>query len=145
MVTITIIGRLVRDAELKYTPSGEALMNFSVATDRGVKSGTEWVKEASFWNCTMWGKRAESLNQYMIKGTQVGISGEAYEDRWEKDGEKKSRVKVTAHEIQLLGSKSQAGQKEEAPAKPDEWAEHQKRHQEPADPQGDIFTDDIPF
>jgi single-strand DNA-binding protein len=105
MVSITIVGRLTKDAELRYLQSGDPILGFSVATDRGVKKGGEWVKEPSYWTCSLWGKRGESLAQYMTKGTQVAVSGEAYSDNWEKDNVKHTAVKVNANEVMLLGSK----------------------------------------
>jgi single-strand DNA-binding protein len=147
MVSITIIGRLTRDGELKYTASGDPIMNFSVATDRRAKKGNEWVKEPSFWNCTLWGKRAESLQQYMTKGTQVAVTGEAYEDSWEKDNVKHTRVKVNAHEIMLLGGKpQQASQQSTPPAeKPrGDIGYGTTPASQQAKPAGD-FQEDIPF
>lgn len=147
MVSIIIVGRITRDAELKYTGSGDPIMNFSIATDRGVKKGNEWAKESSFWNCSLWGKRAESLNQYMTKGTQVAVSGEAYEDHWEKDGAKQTRVKVSAHEIQLLGGKSQdkPADKPRGDLGYGTTPASQQGRQPAQPPLDDDFLDDIPF
>ena len=121
MVSIVIVGRLTRDAELRYLQSGDPILGFSVATDRSAKKGNEWVKEPSYWTCSLWGKRGESLAQYMTKGTQVAVSGEAYEDNWEKDGQKHTRVKVNAQEVMLLGGKPQQATQPQpqAPAKGD--------------------------
>ena len=145
MVSITIVGRLTRDAELRYLQSGDPILGFSVATDRSAKKGNEWVKEPSYWTCSLWGKRGESLAQYMTKGTQVAVSGEAYEDNWEKDNVKHTRVKVNAQEVMLLGGKPQ--QATQAPAKGDIGygttpASQQAKPAQP--PLADDFSDDIP-
>ena len=95
MVSIVIVGRLTKDSELKYVQSGDPILSFSVATDRRAKKGNEWVKEPSYWTCTLWGKRGESLAQFMSKGAQVAVTGEAYEDSWEKDNVKHTRVTAT--------------------------------------------------
>jgi len=146
MVSITIVGRLIRDSELKYTNSGDPILSFTVATDRRAKKGNEWVKEPSYWTCTLWGKRGESLAQFMSKGTQVAVTGEAYEDTWEKDNVKHTRVKVNAQEVMLLGGKSQ--QSSQAPAKGDIGygttpASQQAKPAQP--PLDDHFADEVPF
>lgn len=96
-------GRLGRDQETRYTNSGMAICNFTVAVDYGYgdKKGTNWVR------CALFGKRAEGkLPQYLIKGTQVAISGELqvreYDD---KDGNKKTSVEVNVSTLDLIGSK----------------------------------------
>ena len=67
---VTLIGRLTRDAELKYTPNGFAILNFSIAVNRRRKNGEQWVEEANFFDITLYGKSAENLKQYLIKGKQ---------------------------------------------------------------------------
>lgn len=107
--TVTIIGRLTRDAELKYTSSGFAVSKFSIAVNRRKKSGDQWVEEANFFDITLWGRRAEALNQYLTKGTQVASQGELRQSRWEQDGQSRSKVEVNANDIQLLGGGSRGG------------------------------------
>ena len=68
---VTLIGRLTRDAELKYTQSGFAISNFSIAVNRRRKNGEQWVEEAHFFDITLYGKSAESLKQYLIKGSRL--------------------------------------------------------------------------
>ncbi len=68
--SVILVARLVRDAEIKYTNTGYAILNFSVASNRSVKRNDTWEDEVSFFNCTLFGKRAESLAQYLIKGKQ---------------------------------------------------------------------------
>lgn len=101
--SVNIIGRLTRDAELKYTPGGMAIANFSIAVNRRRKNGDQWVDEVSFFDVNVFGKTAESLKQYLLKGKQVGICGELRQDRWEKDGQNHSRVYIVANDLQLLG------------------------------------------
>ena len=105
-----LVGRLVRDAELKYTASGQAVSHFSVATGSRVKKGDQWSDEASFWDVDLWGKRAESLNQYLTKGKQVAVQGNMRQDRWEQDGQARRKVKITANGVQLLGGGQEHGQ-----------------------------------
>ena len=112
MNIVAINGRLTRDAELKYTNSGMAICKFSIATNRSVKKGDKWEDEANFFECTMFGKRAESINQYLTKGQQVSISGELRQERWEKDGKQNSRVTISVNNLQLIGGKSDNTKKE---------------------------------
>lgn len=107
--TATLCGRLTRDPELKH--AGELpILKFSLAVNRSVKKDGQWTDEASFFDCEMIGKRAESVSRYMEKGKQVGIVGELKQDRWEKDGQKRSRVVILARDIQLFGGRGQGEQ-----------------------------------
>ncbi len=124
-INITVLaGRLTRDAELRYAKSGTAVGAFSLAVNRSVKRGDKWEDEASFFDCTMFGKRAESLQQYLVKGTQLIVSGELEQQRWEKDGQNRSKVVVIVNDVQLVGGKREA------------------KHD---DPQGPEDFDDLPF
>ena len=111
---VSINGRLVREAELKYASSGTAILKFSIAVNRSVKKGDKWEDEASFFDCTFFGKMAESVNQYLSKGKQVSIIGELVQNRWEKDGKQHSKVEIIVNKLQLLGGKDE--QKQEKPS-----------------------------
>jgi len=96
-------GRLGRDSETKFTQGGMAICSFAVAVDFGFgdKKGTNWLR------CSLFGKRAEgNLPQYLVKGTQVAISGELrireYDD---KDGVKRTSVEVSVDKLDLIGGK----------------------------------------
>jgi len=101
--SVTIVGRLTRDAELKYTNTGSAVTRCSIAVNRARKEGDQWVEEANFFDVSLWGRRGESLNQYLQKGTRIAVTGELRQDRWEQDGQQRSRVFINATNIQLLG------------------------------------------
>ena len=136
-----IVGRLTRDAELKYTNSGAAVCHFAVATSAKKKKGDAWVDEASFWDVELWGKQGESLNQYLIKGKQVAIEGQMRQDRWEQDGQPRMKVIINANSVQLLGSKNDS--QSSSTSAPDQGTK-----QGPAakpGPASDDFSDDIPF
>jgi len=138
----TIIGRLVKDAELKMTGSGLAVTSFSLAVNRSVKKGDEWTDEASFFDVTLWGKIGEIIVQYMTKGKQIAVVGSLRQDRWtDKEGANRSKVVINAETVQLLGSGSaQAGQGEAQGAPGKETPQGAK-----PSAQGDGFTDDIPW
>lgn len=135
---ITIIGRLTRDAELKYTTSGQPICKFSIAVNRSVKNGDNWAEEANFFDVTLWGKRGESLKTYLTKGKQIAISGSLKQDRWEQDGENRSKFQIIAENVQLLGGNSGAAQGENSDRK-----EGPTRN--PDEEPNAEFTDDIPF
>jgi single-strand DNA-binding protein len=104
MQTITIAGRLGRDAELRNTQSGDAVCNFSVAVD--VRQGRE--KVTNWWRVSLWGKRAEALNQYLTKGASVTVMGEFSLTEYEG----KPQLNIRANEIALLGGGQQDGQRQ---------------------------------
>lgn len=128
--TVTLVGRITRDAEIKYTASGTAKAEFSIAVNRRVKKGEQWSDEASFLDLTLWDKQAENLAKHLLKGTQVAVLGELRQDRWEKDGKKQSKIYVHVNGIQLLGGGKREGS---APAP------------ESQDTPDAEYHDDIPF
>jgi single-strand DNA-binding protein len=148
---VVLVGRVTRDAELRYTGSGAALCNFSVAVNRRVKKGDQWSDEASFFDLTLWEKQAENLNKYLVKGTQVAVQGELRQDRWEKDGQKFSKVQVFVSSLQLLGSaRGRDGVEARSPdsgtVSPSRGPEKPRSETQAADdfdPQA--YEDDIPF
>ncbi len=147
-----LVGRLTRDAELKYTNSGQAVCHFSVATGSRKKKGDQWVEEASFWDVDLWGKQGESLNQYLVKGKLVAVEGSMRQDRWEQDGQARMKVIVSANTVQLLGSNSGGGaQGYSAPqgnsqgGGRDQQGPETGKSQGPAAQASDEFSDDIPF
>lgn len=109
--SVTIIGRLTRDAEQRFTASGISNVNFSIAVNRSVKKGDEWTDEASFFDVSLWGKIGEIIVQYLTKGKQIAVVGSLRQDRWtDKEGANRSKVVINAETVQLLGSTSaQAG------------------------------------
>jgi single-strand DNA-binding protein len=100
---VVLIGRLTRDAELKYTAGGQAVCKFSIAVNRRRKNGEQWVDEPNFFDIVLWGRQGEAVNQYLVKGKMVGIDGELRQDRWEQDGQNRSKVEIVAANLQLLG------------------------------------------
>ena len=140
---VSINGRLTREAELRFSTNGTAILKFSIAVNRSVKKGDKWEDEASFFDCTFFGKMAESVNKYLEKGKQVSIIGELVQNRWEKDGKQNSKVEIIVNRLQLLGSKDEQKQS------------YQKPQQKPNTPEnfqddsGDLGIDDdfskIPF
>jgi single-strand DNA-binding protein len=106
---VTLIGRLTRDAELRYTAGGQAVCKFSIAVNRRRKNGDQWEDEANFFDIVLWGRQGESLNQYLVKGKMIGVEGELRQDRWQQDGQNRSKVEIVASNLQLLGGGAGSG------------------------------------
>lgn len=135
MVYGTAIGGCTRDAELKYTASGEPILNLSLGTSHRAKKDGQWVDESSYWDVSMFGKRGESLCQYLTKGKQIAVTGEIYQESWEKDGVKHSKCKITADHIDFVGNKSEGKQDSKPAGKPPTNPK----------PKDNDFENDIPF
>ena len=120
--SVTVTGNLVRDSELRDAGSSKVL-NFSVAVNESVKKGDSWESYPNYIDVTLFGKRGESLAQYLKKGQKVGVQGKIHQDRWEKDGQKFSRIIVRAEEVELLGSKGSGESGNSAPTSSDGFGE----------------------
>ncbi len=100
---VTLVGRLTRDVELKYVGANNmAVAEVGLAVN-GRGKGDD--RETSFVDVTFWGKTAEILAEFTHKGSLIGVSGRIKQDRWEKDGEKRSKITVVAENLQLLTPK----------------------------------------
>ncbi len=110
---VMISGNLTRDAELRSTPSGTSILNIGVAVNdrRQNKQTGEWEDYANFIDCTMFGKRAQAIAQYLTKGTKVAIQGRLHYSAWDdkNTGQRRSKVDVTVEEIELM-SRGDRGQ-----------------------------------
>ena len=114
---VIVVGNLTRDPELKYIPSGTAVAEIGLAVNDRVKKGNEWVDEATFVDVTLWARTAEVAAQYLGKGSSVLIEGRLKLDTWEKDGQKRSKLRVVADKMQMLGGKGEGkSQPRDAPA-----------------------------
>jgi len=108
---VVLIGRLTRDLgederSFGYVGNGQARANVSIAVNRSRKNGEQWVDEVNYFDVTIWGKTAENLKPYLLKGKQICVEGYLKQDRWEKDGQKMSKVSIVANNVQLLGGKA---------------------------------------
>jgi single-strand DNA-binding protein len=107
---ITIVGYLGRDPELRYTPQGTAVCNFSVATTEKRKNGRGEMEEHTIWfRVAAWGRQAEVAAEYLAKGRQVYVEGrlrlEEYTDR---EGNPRTSAEVNASDIHFLGQRAEA-------------------------------------
>ena len=141
---VVVVGRLTRDAELKYTASGQAVCKFSVAVNRRRKNGEQWEDEANYFDIVLWGRQGEALNQYLLKGKSVGVDGELRQDRWQQDGQNRSKIEIVANNIQLLGGSPGQGSGGQGSGSNGSW-QNNRGHENAGPPPDDHFTDDIPF
>jgi single-strand DNA-binding protein len=150
---VLLIGNLTRDPELRYTPKGTAVTEIGLAVNR-VYSGEDGEKkeETTFVDVTLWARQAEIAGQYLKKGRPVFIEGRLQLDTWDdkQTGQKRSRLRVVAENLQLLGSRqdsegsSSFSSSSPAPRRgPSAPAPLPKP--EPRDPDLDAEPDDIPF
>ena len=101
---VALIGRLTRDAEMRFTNGGMAIASFSMAVNKRKKVGDNWEDDAQFFDCTLFGKSAEAIEGWLKKGKQVAVRGELRQSRWEQDGQSRSKVELFADSVQLLAS-----------------------------------------
>jgi len=159
MNQVVLVGRLTRDAELKYSNSGVAITNLSIAVNTRAKRDDTWQDEAHFFDAVLLGRRAEALAQYLVKGKQIAIQGELRQNRWEQDGQRRSRVEIFVRDIQLLGGGGTGGGRSadypsggyasgspESSGSESDAGRRSERGQGGRDvPMADDFDDDIPF
>lgn len=110
MNKVILIGRLAKDIEVKYTQSSEplAIAKFTMAVDRPYsKKKNDYAKTSDFFNCTLFGKRAEVLSQYVHKGNRLAVSGRIQiDDYTDKDGNKKKLTDIIVEDFDFIESKS---------------------------------------
>lgn len=114
---VVITGNLTRDAELRQTAGGTAVLGLGVAVNdrrRNPQTG-EWEDVPNFIEATLFGARAEGLARYLVKGTKVAIEGKLRYSQWEKDGQKRSKLEVVVDEIEFMSSRQQQYQQQPQP------------------------------
>jgi single-strand DNA-binding protein len=102
---VFLIGNLTRDPELKYTPNGTAVAEFGMATNRSYTSASgEKKEEVCFVDVSVFGRRAEVINEYMAKGRPLFLEGRLKFDQWETaDGQRRSKLRVVGENFEFLG------------------------------------------
>ena len=102
---VLLIGNLTRDPELRYTPSGTAVADLSIAINRKYTTASgEKKEETCFVDVTLWARRAEVASQYLKKGSPLFVEGRLHLDKWENnEGQKRSKLKVVAQNFQFIG------------------------------------------
>ena len=134
--TVSIGGNLCRDAELRATASGMAVLTFSVAVNESRKNQQtgEWEDYPNYVDCTMFGRRAESVSRYLTNGTYVALTGRLHQNRWQnKDGQNRSKLEVTADNIHFESRRLDG----------DDYDQQQAEAQ--GDYEAQMYDEDIPF
>lgn len=108
---VILVGRLGRDPETRYTGGGQAVANFSVATDESYKDKAgERQKRTEWHKIVVWGKQAEIAQQYLKKGSLVFIEGRIQSREWQdKEGQKRTSFEIVANNFRMLGGRSDGG------------------------------------
>ncbi len=134
--TVSIGGNLCRNAELRATASGMAVLTFSVAVNESRKNQQtgEYEDYPNYVDCTMFGRRAESVSRYLTKGTYVALTGRLHQNRWQnKDGQNRSKLEVTVDNIHFESRRLDS----------DEYDQQQAEAQ--GDYEAQVYDEDIPF
>lgn len=139
--SVTLVGRMAGDAELRYTPSNQAVATFRLAVNRNFKS-QNGEREADFINCVIWRQQAENLANWAKKGALIGITGRIQTRSYEnQQGQRVYVTEVVANDFQLLESrKEREGGQSQGYSHPD----FSRQTQMNANPM-DISDDDLPF
>ena len=132
MKTITIAGRTGKDAVLRRTQNGDSVLGFSVATDDGYGQN----KRTMWFECSMWGKRGESLEQYLKKGTSIAVSG----DLSTREHEGKTYLTIRVNEVTMQGG----GEKQDKPASHDRGTSYDRDDERTHNSSREL-DDEIPF
>lgn len=134
--TVSIGGNLCRNAELRATASGMAVLTFSVAVNESRKNQQtgEYEDYPNYVDCTMFGRRAESVSRYLTKGTYVALTGRLRQNRWQnKVGQSRSKLEVTVDNIHFESRRLDS----------DEYDQRQAEAQ--GDYEAQMYDDGIPF
>ena len=143
---VVISGNLTRDPELRSTASGLPVLGFGVAVnDRRKNQQTgEWEDYPNFVDCTMFGTRAESVSQFLHKGSKVAIEGKLRWSQWERDGQKRSKIEVIIDELEFMTARQDSSQQQSyAPAPAVQPAVVQQQAAPAVDTS--VYDEDIPF
>lgn len=116
---VIVSGNLTHDiGERDLQKIGETTkLTVSIAVNKSVKSNGEWKNKAMFYDVVLWGRLADNLKPYLVKGKSIAVVGTLDQDRWEKDGKKGSKIYITADSIKLLGGREENVDKPAMPQK----------------------------
>lgn len=142
---VVLVGRLVREPEMRYTQSGIAVTRFTLACDRPF-TGQDGKKEVDFIDCVVWRKQAENVAQYLKKGSMAGVDGRLQVSSYEaQDGSRRYRAEVVGDSVRFLEPKGQGGQSQQQSAP--KTAKDADAFSDPFAAGGkiDLSDDDLPF
>jgi single-strand DNA-binding protein len=141
---VCISGNLTRSPELRALPSGTSVLELGVAVnDRRKNQDGEWEDYPNYVDCSLFGKRAESLSKYLSKGQKVAIAGKLHYSSWEKDGQKRSKLSVIADDVEFMSRKGEGATN--APQTAQKAAIPSARPTKAQAPATEVYDEDIPF
>lgn len=106
---VILIGRLTKDPELRYTPAGTGVANFSLANNRSYSTGGEKKEDVSYFDCIAWSKLGEIINEHCKKGQKLAVDGRLQQRRWDdQDGKKQSKIEMVVENFQFLSGKGES-------------------------------------
>lgn len=131
---VELLGHLGKDIEVKFTPNGKQVGQFSIATSRRFKkqNSTEWQEATEWHRCVLW--NCENVAQYLTKGTQVHVAGRMQTRSWDDNGSKRYVTEVVCEDLILLGG-NRGSQPAASPSAPPPQAEYEHG----------VTEDDVPF
>lgn len=140
--SVAISGNLTRDPMVRKTSGGTSVMNFCVAVNdrRKDQQSGEWKDVPNYVDCVVLGRRADSLAQYLSKGTKVSIGGKLNYSSWEKDGQKHSKLEVLVNDLEFMSRGNGSGGQYQ-----NTYQTAQASHQRSQQQQKSIYDSDIPF
>ncbi len=107
---VITMGNLTRDPELRQTPSGQSVCNFSLALNRSYRDANgEWQEATDYVDVVAWGPLGERVSQYLTKGRRCLVQGRLQSRSWEQDGQKRNKVEVLASDVTFLDGRSDNG------------------------------------
>lgn len=109
--SVTLLGNLTRDPELRQTPTGQDVVSFSLALNRSYKDASgEWQESTDYIDCTAWGTLAGQVSQRLVKGARALVTGRLQSRSWEQDGVKRNKVEVLAMDVTFLDTSTTVSQ-----------------------------------
>lgn len=159
---VIISGNLTREPEMRNCANGSTVMGIGVAVNDRVKNQQtgQWEDRPNFIDCTIFGNRASSLQQYLHKGDKVAVEGHLRWSQWERNGEKRSKLEVIVDEIELMSQRQQPKQaqcaqpvavmpqqqyRQQAPQQAAYAPQYQQPQARQAPQQASVYDEDIPF
>src|SRR5258708_32865281 len=138
---VILVGNVGKDPEVRYSPSGTPVANFSLATNERFKDrNDEWQERTEWPSLVAWKRLAEIVGEYVAKGTKLYVEGKIQTSSWEdrQSGERKYRTEIVARDLLLLGPRGNSDEDHQS-------SSHENEDQSSHAPSGEIVDEDIPF
>lgn len=104
---VIVSGNITKDPELRQTTNGTSVLCFGIACNESVKKGDAWENYPNFFDCVLYGKRADGLSSFLAKGMKVCVSGKLHYSSWERDGQFRSKVEIICDCVDVCSKKNE--------------------------------------